>query len=160
MPATISNGPSCGVSRRPEPAEVPVAVVDRFGAVDPDIAAVATSIAERHPAVRLIVLHGSRARGDAFEGSDWDLGYLADTGVDHLGLLGEFVAFLGTDDVDLVELDRASSLLRFGAAADGRCLYQRPGEHQSFVLGATLFWCDVEAVIRRAAAGVLTGLET
>lgn len=124
----------------------------------PDIAAVARSIAARHPSVRLIVLHGSRARGDGDEGSDWDLGYLADVGADDLGLLADFTASLGTDEVDLVELGGASSLLRFKAAAEGRCLYERPGEHEAFVIDATVFWCDAEATVRRAAQDVLSEL--
>lgn len=38
-----------------------------------------------HPSVDLLVLYGSRARGEAHAGSYWDLGYLARTTVDHLG---------------------------------------------------------------------------
>lgn len=33
----------------------------------------------RHDGLDLLVLRGSRARGDALPGSDWDLGYLGDT---------------------------------------------------------------------------------
>lgn len=34
-------------------------------------------VAGRHPSVRLLVVYGSRARGDDHARSDWDLGYLA-----------------------------------------------------------------------------------
>ncbi len=66
---------------------------------------------------------------------------------------------LGTDDVDLVDLARSSALLRFEAAGHGRCIYESaPGNADAFVLGATIFWCDAEPVIRRAQAAVLAGL--
>lgn len=123
----------------------------------PDLSVVAAELAARHPAIRLVVLHGSRARGDAHAGSDWDLGYLGD-GVDHLLVMSHFVSRLGTDDVDVVDLAGASALLRFKAAAEGRCLYQRTDDHEQFVLQATDFWCDVGPVIRRAGEAVLSGL--
>ncbi|MCW4354222.1 nucleotidyltransferase domain-containing protein [Hoyosella sp. YIM 151337] len=63
-------------------------------------------IGRSHPSVDLLMLYGSRARGDAHAGSDWDLGYLARTTVDHLGMLSEATCALGTDNVDLVDLRR------------------------------------------------------
>lgn len=115
-------------------------------------------IAARHE-VRLLVLHGSRGRGRVHAGSDWDLGYLADATFDPAALAVDLTAALGTDDVDLVDLARASALLRFEAARHGRCVHEAsPGIHETFVLDATLFWCDAEPVIRRAQAAVLAGL--
>lgn len=114
--------------------------------------------ARRSPGLRLLLLHGSRARQDHSPGSDWDFGYLADDGFDHLRLVADVSAALGTDRVDVVDLARASALLRFKAAAEGRCLYEAgPASHVEFALEATLFWCDAEAVIRRAADEVLAG---
>ncbi|MGQ0575926.1 MAG: type VII toxin-antitoxin system MntA family adenylyltransferase antitoxin [Pseudonocardia sp.] len=113
----------------------------------------------KHSHLRLLVLHGSRARGDEHDGSDWDFGYLADEPFDAAALLDELGRVLRTDAVDLTDLARASALLRFGAARDGRCVHERaPGEHLRFVHEATRFWCDAEAVIRRAHADVLADL--
>ena len=115
--------------------------------------------AARADGLRLLVLHGSRSRGESHNGSDWDLGYLA---ADHLGpaaLHADLSAALGSDDVDLVDLARTSALLRFEAARHGRCVHEgAPGAHRAFVLEATLFWCDAEVVIRRAQAAVLDNL--
>jgi predicted nucleotidyltransferase len=35
------------------------------------------AVARGHAGLELLVLHGSRARGDAREDSDWDFAYLA-----------------------------------------------------------------------------------
>lgn len=116
-------------------------------------------MAAEHQGLRLLVLHGSRSRGGAHERSDWDLGYLAGPELDAAALQSAASRALGTDAVDVVDLARASALLRFHAARDGRCLYEAaPGVHEAFVLAATLFWCDAEPVIRRAQAVVLADL--
>ena len=39
------------------------------------------------PGLRLLVLHGSRGRGDAHAESDWDFGYLGDLAFDPDALL-------------------------------------------------------------------------
>lgn len=112
-----------------------------------------------HGGLRLLVLHGSRSRGDEHDGSDWDFGYLADDAFDPAALLDDFGRLLGTDALDLADLARSSALLRFRAARDGRSVYQRePDAHLRFVHEAVQFWCDAEAVIRRAQAGVLAEL--
>jgi predicted nucleotidyltransferase len=116
-------------------------------------------VAAQHPALRLLLLYGSRARGEAHAASDWDLGYLAADGLD-VGLLhADLVQALGTDDVDLVDLARASALLRFEAARHGRVVVADPQEHGRFVLAATHFWCDAGPVIERAHAAVLASLD-
>lgn len=105
------------------------------------------------------MLHGSRATGHAHAGSDWDLGVLGGAGLDLDGLRVALTEALGTDDVDLVDLAHATALLRFEAARGGRCVFERqPGAFEAFVLEATLFWCDIEPVLRRAHADVLDRL--
>lgn len=111
------------------------------------------------PHLRVLVLHGSRARGTHHARSDWDLGFLADDGLDPLALRDLVATTLGTDDVDLVDLDQASGLLRFAAARDGLVIIARPsGAWERFVLDATLFWCDAGAVITGAHEAVLAEL--
>ncbi len=128
--------------------------------MDLDVASAALErTAARHKGLRLLLLHGSRSRHQDHRGSDWDLGYLADGDVDPASLRADVSHALGTDEVDLADLARASALLRFEAARHGRCIYEgAPGAHHAFVLEATIFWCDAEPVIRRAQAAVLASL--
>jgi predicted nucleotidyltransferase len=109
--------------------------------------------------LRLVVLHGSRARGEAHRGSDWDLGVLADGTPDLAALTGAVVAAVGSDAVDVVDLGRASALLRYRAARDGVPLLERPaGAFVDFQVEAVTFWCDVEPVVREAHERVLAEL--
>jgi predicted nucleotidyltransferase len=110
------------------------------------------------PGLRLLVLHGSRGRGDGGPQSDWDFGYLGDPELDPAALMLRLTDILGTDAVDLADLDRASALLRFRAARDGRLLAEREGEFERFQLAAVHFWCDAGPVIRAAYDDVLAGL--
>lgn len=53
--------------------------------------------AEKAAGLRLLVLHGSRARGDARDDSDWDLAFVADTTFDPDDLLARLGEKLSTD---------------------------------------------------------------
>lgn len=124
-----------------------------------DPSGLAASIAEE-PVVRetdLLVLYGSRARGDDVPSSDWDVGYLG--AVDPAALVDTVSRLLGTDAVDVVDLSRASALLRFRAARDGIVLYEdQPERFLAFQDDAVRFWCDAGPVIRAAQAEVLAEL--
>jgi uncharacterized protein YutE (UPF0331/DUF86 family) len=116
-------------------------------------------LANDEPQLAVFALFGSRARGEAAEGADWDLGYLAEGPLDVDALRGNVMDTLGTDRVDLVDLARASNLLRFRAARDGVLIHEsRPGAFEDFQVEATLQWCDMEPVLRRAYDDVLDGL--
>lgn len=105
----------------------------------------------------LVVLHGSRARGDGHPGSDWDLGVLGP--VDLVGLTSAVAEIVGSDAVDVVDLRTASALLRYRAARDGVPLIERPaGAFADFQVEAATFWCDVEPVVREAHERVLADL--
>lgn len=109
--------------------------------------------------VQVLVLHGSRARGDGGPGSDWDFGVLTDGTTDLAALVAALTSLLGTDAVDLVDLRRASALLRYRTARDGVVLAERPeGAFREFQLEAVHFWCDVGPVIRAAQDDVLAAL--
>jgi predicted nucleotidyltransferase len=77
----------------------------------------AASLQRLFPQLRLLVMHGSRARGDAHAGSDWDFAYLAGEGFDELGLRAALTRTLGTDAVDVVDLERAGAVLRYADLA-------------------------------------------
>lgn len=109
--------------------------------------------------VRLLVLHGSRARGDAHSGSDWDFGALFDDDTDPLVLTAALASSVRSDDVDLADLSRSSALLRYRAARDGVALWERSGEEfLNFRLEAVGFWCDAGPVIQAAQRDVLARL--
>lgn len=107
----------------------------------------------------MLLLFGSRARGEESSRSDWDLGYLADATMDVDALLAALVTALGTDRVDLVDLSRTSGLLRFRAARDGVTVFESsPGLADRFRLEAATFWCDAEHVLRQGYEEVLAEL--
>ncbi|MGH8930096.1 MAG: type VII toxin-antitoxin system MntA family adenylyltransferase antitoxin [Egibacteraceae bacterium] len=109
--------------------------------------------------LHLLVLHGSRARGDAGPLSDWDFGFLADDRLDAALLRARLTVAVGTEAVDLVDLARASALLRFRAARDARVLFERDeAEFRRFQLEAVRFWCDAGPVIRAAHDEILAAL--
>jgi predicted nucleotidyltransferase len=110
--------------------------------------------------LELLLLFGSRARGDAGAASDWDCGYQATGEFDVTVFLATIVEIVGSDRVDLVDLRRASGLLRYRAARDGRTLYEaRPGIADQFCLEAVRFWCDAAPILERAYDDVLAELK-
>ena len=112
------------------------------------------------PGLDVLFLFGSRARGDAHSGSDWDFGYLSEAGLDADGLLATLIAMVGTERIDLVDLSRAGGLLRYRVARDGHLLFERAsGVADAFRLQSADFWCDAGALLERGYDDVLAGLE-
>ena len=100
--------------------------------------------------VRLLALHGSRARGDHRQDSDWDFAFIPGPGTDELGLGAALVRLLGTDAVDLCRLDTAGGLLRFRVAREGVLLFEdRPGRWEGFVFEAARFWLDAGPILSK-----------
>lgn len=113
-------------------------------------------LAARSPGLELLVLYGSRARGDDRPESDWDLAYLADPSFDPDALLARLVLALRTDGVDLVRLTGASGLFRYRVARDGEPLFEaREGIFADFWMQAVSFWCDMEPVLRPGYEAIL-----
>lgn len=107
----------------------------------------------------LLILFGSRSRGDARPGADWDFGYLADEAADVPTLLATLVEALEDERVDLVDLRRAGGLLRYRAARDGLPLYEAAaGLFDRYRLQAVRFWCENTAVFERGYDEVLEAL--
>ena len=104
--------------------------------------------AEGMASLRLLVLHGSRARDESHALSDWDFGYEADSLFDPDALLAVVAETLRADRIDLVDLDRAGALLRHRVARDGVVLFERPaGTWIRFRLDAVHTWCDLAPVL-------------
>lgn len=118
-----------------------------------------TDVATTTPGLALLLLFGSRARADASEHSDWDFGYIAAEELDVPALLASLVTTLDTDRVDLVDLARASGLLRFRAAREGQVIFEAcDGLADRFRLEAATFWFDAEPVLRRGYERLLAEL--
>ena len=114
------------------------------------------------PGLRALALIGSRARGDSRADSDWDFAFLARAGEGGEvsdALRDLLTRQLGTDAVDVVDLGRASGVMRFRAARDGRWVYEAaPHAWDDFCVEASLFWCDAGPTIEAAQRAFLDGL--
>lgn len=118
-------------------------------------------IAAAHPGLQLLVLHGSRARGDAHAGSDWDFAYQASTGFDPSLLHADLCLDLKTDRVDLADLAASGGLLRYRVARDGVVVFEgAPKVFDRFWFDAVSFWCDAAPVLRAGYAAVLKDLDS
>jgi uncharacterized protein len=74
-------------------------------------------LAENAEGLDLLVIFGSRARADSNANSDWDLGFIAQETFDANLWISQASLLLKTDKIDLVDLERASGLLRFRVSA-------------------------------------------
>lgn len=120
----------------------------------------AVASAARCRSLRLLVLHGSRARNDAQSRSDLDFAYLGDVGLDALALRADLASALRTDALDLADLDRAGALLRFRVARDGVAVFEREEDcFPRFWIDATQFWCDMGPIIRKGGEALLASFE-
>lgn len=116
--------------------------------------------AEAWPELKLAVLFGSTARGEARPRSDVDLGILLDPYSVELRFRVE--ADLGRAagrPVDVILLDGAPPLLRFEIAREGILLFQRE-DHlwTGFKAKAMVDWWDWAPTHRMIAAGVVRSL--
>lgn len=112
----------------------------------------------------LVVLFGSRARGEVRADSDSDLGVLRSRGKvpprERLRLGFRLGLVLGLPNVDLVDLRTAPPLLKHQAGSAGRVLYERePGLFRLFQVYAWKLYLDDERQLRRLdAEGIRAGL--
>jgi len=79
----------------------------------------------RDKGLRLLLLFGSSISGNTHKRSDIDLAFLFDKPADMLDLTNMVIKTLHTDKVDVVDLKRASPLLRYSVVKSGRLLYER-----------------------------------
>ena len=111
------------------------------------------------PALRLLVLFGSRARGQSVAGSDWDFGYLAEPGLDVDSLCAFLSKVVHADDIDVVDLRRSSGVLRHQVAEQGVAVFERePEAFTNYIIEVLRFWLDAEPVIRKSQQEQLRAL--
>lgn len=79
----------------------------------------------RDKGLRLLLLFGSSVSGNTHKRSDLDIAFLFDKPADMLDLANMVIKTLHTDEVDVVDLRRASPLLRYSAVRNGLLLYER-----------------------------------
>jgi uncharacterized protein len=106
---------------------------------------IASQLPDRIPYLKMLVLFGSRARGDTHAKSDWDFATLYDEKLreesckdrgfawfEVPGILSE--AFnLNSDEIDVVELNRCSRLITHFIARDGISIYETElGQFEAF----------------------------
>jgi len=107
---------------------------------------IASQLPDRIPYLKMLILFGSRARGDTHAKSDWDFAALYDEELreesckdrgfawfEVPGILGKAFS-LNSDEIDVVELNRCSQPIAHFIARDGILLYeQEPGEFEKFI---------------------------
>jgi len=83
--------------------------------------------------LQLVLLFGSSVTGNRHSHSDIDLGFLFDGEVDILALTNKVIRLLKTDNVDVVDLKKASPLLKFSASRSSEVLFEKtPGLYNAF----------------------------
>ena len=110
-----------------------------------DLKVLSLKIGEKIPYLKMLVLFGSRARGDNHAKSDWDFAALYDEEIQKERikdnpwawfevprLLGETFG-IPDNQIDVVELNKTSLLIAHFVARDGKLLYEKEsGEFERF----------------------------
>ena len=95
--------------------------------------------------LRLVLLFGSVASGKECQESDIDLGFLFDKPIDILGLNNRVIRLLRTDRVDVIDLSRASPLLKHSVIRTGKALFEKtPGLFNIFQSLAFRIYVDAK----------------
>jgi uncharacterized protein len=138
-----------------------------------DIQSAIPQILEQIPYLRLLILFGSRARGDHFPSSDWDFALLFDEELRQQyepgkgwncyrswGVLQQTLD-LGDDEMDWIDLKDASELLAHAIARDGVAIYEsEPGEFEQFRQKFLMTPEQLKAIRREQKAKIAAALKT
>ncbi len=106
------------------------------------------SLFQRHPEIIAAILFGSYNTPFFNERSDLDFGLIFDRSVElstELNIEVEISELLGTDRIDLVNLNKAPLLLKYNAVAGGKIIYESDYEKTSdFLEKIYNEFCDFE----------------
>lgn len=116
-----------------------------------DLEMLTSQLPNKIPYLKMLVLFGSRATGKTHAKSDWDFATLYDEDKRKACIgerafawfevpqkLGEFFE-INSDEIDVVELNRCSSLIAHFVARDGNLLYEsEPGAFEKFQQNALM----------------------
>ena len=116
-----------------------------------DLEMLTSQLPNKIPYLKMLVLFGSRATGKTHDKSDWDFATLYDEDK-RKACIGEraFAWFeipqklgevfeINSDEIDVVELNKFSSLIAHFVARDGKLLYEsEPGEFEKFKQNALM----------------------
>lgn len=120
----------------------------------------AKQVAQQVPYLRMLILFGSRARGDTHAKSDWDFAVLYDEAlrnqsVSGYGWLEIYEALsdcfqISQDKIDVVEINTCSPTIAHYIARDGKLLYeQSTGLFEEFKRKALMSEEELKALRKR-----------
>jgi predicted nucleotidyltransferase len=111
--------------------------------------------------LKIALLFGSAVLGKVHNQSDIDLAFLFDRPADILSLTNSVIRLLHADNIDVVDLRRASPLLKFSVAKNGRLLYERqPGLFNEFYSLAFRMYVDTKKLRDAQAIAIQHFLKT
>jgi len=98
-----------------------------------DLADKITPLAEQLPNLQMLILFGSRARGEHKPDSDWDFAVLYEEGSNRKDISSQFKIYslleqaleIPEDKIDVIDLKGCSPILAHYVARDGQLLYER-----------------------------------
>ena len=111
--------------------------------------------------LQFAVLFGSYGTDKVHAHSDIDLGFLFENPVDMVELTNLVIRLLRNDGVDVVDLRRASPLMKFAAIRNGRLLYEkRSGLYDTFLSLAFRMYVDTRKLRDAQRASIRIFLES
>jgi predicted nucleotidyltransferase len=109
--------------------------------------------------LQLVILFGSTATGKRHGGSDIDIAVLYDHPADIVSLTTDVMRLMKSNAVDVVDLRRASPLLRFAVVSRGILLYERePGMFHAYSSLAFRRYVDTKKLRDAQATSIKTFL--
>jgi predicted nucleotidyltransferase len=135
------------------------------------IQSVIPKVLEQVPYLKLLVLFGSRARGEHDATSDWDIALLYDEDQRQEMEQGDWEWLraasvlqqelkLSDDEIDVVDLNKCSQILAHAIARDGKLIYERDtGEFERFRQRALMNPNELKAFRQQKRTEVLAGLK-
>lgn len=105
--------------------------------------------------LQLVLLFGSLLTGTMHKKSDIDLAFLFDRPVDIVSITNSVIRLLHTDNVDVIDLKKASPLLKYSAAEKGKPLYEKsPGVFNEFYSLAFRMYVDTRKLRDARTRGI------